>query len=341
MKRILPLFLSLLLFISFSTPAQAYTGMECTLDVPAQIQNGKAAYASIFLTGSDTLGAAVFSMTYDPGFIEIKDVTLSGSGGEVNHSINNGSLRIVYVNTGGVALSGEATSIISIKIKALQSTGDTALAMYTEQAAAIDESYMYAENGMEYTLAIQDKEVTSTASANGRSVENTAATSVNNSRRSSSSSKTSSSKSNHGEKATKDSSQKENLKNDELDTYMQLGSAASWLEENMSVFIWGASFAVGLSIILFVLYKAVYQKKKNSNSSTYAKEDASSAPLESTSTSQQKPKDDTASISSQDHPSLSENLQKENPQPSKPHKVTVKTSRKSLANKNTYTKKGK
>lgn len=251
MKRIIPCILIIFMIFTFNiTASGADSSIDCTLDIPANNTINKSINSTVGLNADDicSLGAIMITVTFDPSVIEYKEASLCDNiSGSIDAYADNGSLKIIYLNTSGTDITENRRDFVNVRFTAKDKLCDTNINIMSEQAVSQDERYLSVKDSMEYTITVQEKEVTSSQSASGRRV---------------SSGSSSSSKGSSKVKST------QNSDSDILDLQNQNGSlnlsgnGSSWFANNLTLFICGIAAAAGIAIIIFIAYK--YGKKSSS-----------------------------------------------------------------------------
>lgn len=264
LKKLFSCLIAIIFLLVPNINAAAYNEtLDFSLDIPAENQTGKTTHASIYLCadGNCSLGAVMFSVIFDPSFLEVKDVYLkNGINGEASYDIQSNELKILYLNTGGYGLNSSQAEFIEVKFKAQSNVGETNLYLFANQGATANEEPLSVQNGLEYIISLQDKEVTNSSSASGSRVSSNSASSVKNKNTSSGST---SSKANKNDSKNSKPNENENQAEDSIvkpsNNNMQLGYVGSWFEENLPLFLFGTAFAIGIVLVVFCLYK--FKKK--------------------------------------------------------------------------------
>ena len=153
-----------------------------SMDIPAAITLKKSAQAELCLSSPSgvQLGAAVFTVRYDPNVLTYKEADIAdGMPGEMRAVEDGGLVKIVYLNANGTTLpAAEETPVILLRFTALSTQCKTTLTLYTEQAVDINEQKMAVQDPVEYQVTLQEKETASSASASGRRVSASSASSM-------------------------------------------------------------------------------------------------------------------------------------------------------------------
>lgn len=273
MKKIISLS-SVLLFLLFSgiSAYAADTSIDCSLTIPAQNQIGKSVHAKVKLGASQPchLGAILLTIQFDSNFLTFKEATLiDGGNATIDTYADGNTVKILFLNTSGSLLSPSPNEIIQIRFMALAQQGNTSINIMGKQAVTQDEQHLMVKDSMEYSIALQEKEVTSTQNASGRRVAQSTSSSSKSNKSSSSSHGRNT---NNNEEENADENYDENTPNESLikntKDSMNLGKVGSWFENNITLFIWGIAFAIGLAILLFLVYKIGKKQLKTENLDT-------------------------------------------------------------------------
>lgn len=154
MKKFLSVVVIIICLLSAVHHAAA-VGLTPGLIVDNKVKTGKSFTAEITVSGNVALSACIFTLCYDPSVMEFSSAQLSGGvDGDLEYNDQGGIVKIVFLSTQGVQLSGE-TGLVEAKFKSGQSECEANLIIYVEQAVSSSESRIDCSSGREYTLAIQ------------------------------------------------------------------------------------------------------------------------------------------------------------------------------------------
>ncbi|GHU81924.1 hypothetical protein AGMMS50284_2860 [Clostridia bacterium] len=263
MKRTIVFCFVFILFCTFfGMSAAAEAGaVDCTLDIPAEVTINKA-FTAVVQISADTpcsLGAILITVSFDNSTVNFSEATLIEKSSAKLTTYENGStVKLLYLNTAGTALNANAANIINIKFKSLGTACETPVHIASEQAVTSNEQPLFVKNNINYTVKLQEKEVTSTKSASGqRSASTTSVKSSNaQSASKSTSSKSSSLKANQNTEETfyVQNQQANGYINEDNNT-LDLTNSSSSFAGNIVLFICGFGAAIAMLIFFLIAYR--------------------------------------------------------------------------------------
>lgn len=275
MKKVLTLCLAILFLFSLGNHngvKAVNTSVDCSLTIPAQNQIGKSVHAAVKLSADQAcdLGAILLTIRYDSRYLTFKEAKLMGSGNAtIDTYAEDNTVKILFLSTSGFSLSPSAAETIQLRFMASAQKGNTAVNIMGEQAVTQNEQHLTVMDSLEYTVALQEKEVTSTQSASGRRVVQSTSSSKNNK---------SSSVGNKNKEENDDQGNGLVAGDEEGNTWknkkdnLNLSKVGTWFENNITLFIWGIAFAAGLAILLFLVYKIGKKQAETKGANTATKE---------------------------------------------------------------------